>query len=362
MQVGKLFKKLGIPIINKDGKDSVQEIIIKEHAGNFPIIKDYLEYKRYKKLTSTYGVDFLKYIDQRTGRIHSSFFQILNTGRTSSSSPNLQNIVQAKPDFPEGIWWREAFKAPEGSTFVIADYNSQELRVAAHKSGDATMINVLAANGDLHRVAAAGLYNKKEEDITSAERKEGKTMNFAIMYGAGADKVSKQFKVTTKAGELLLNNYFSKFPELKRLQQETYTSSITNGYILVDSLGRRSYIDGFDKYLELKKLVKDHNCPKELKKQFRIMDGNIFRDGSNYIIQGEAALISKQAGILLRRRAKDLFKIVLLIHDEWVIECKTSDQSEAKTILSECMEEAAAMYCKSLPIPAEALVSPKWNK
>lgn len=123
-QVLKLFKSLGINVLNKDKKESVNELVIGKEAGNNPLIHDYLEYKRYSKLKSTYGLKFLKHVSPITDRIHSSFIQILSTGRCSSTSPNLQNIISGSEDFPEGHEWRKAFKAPKGRTFVIADYGS----------------------------------------------------------------------------------------------------------------------------------------------------------------------------------------------------------------------------------------------
>lgn len=103
MQVGKLFKKLGIPIKNKDGKDSVNELVIAEHQERFPIIKDYLKYKQWSKIKSTYGIKFLKYVSPITGRVHSSFLQLMATGRISSTKPNMTNIINKSENFPEGI-------------------------------------------------------------------------------------------------------------------------------------------------------------------------------------------------------------------------------------------------------------------
>lgn len=102
VQVKKLFKSLGINVSTQDGKDSVQELVIKEQEKDYPIIGDYLKYKGFSKLKSTYGAKFLKYLSP--DRIHSNFVQILSTGRTSSTSPNMQNIVSYKDDFKEGIW------------------------------------------------------------------------------------------------------------------------------------------------------------------------------------------------------------------------------------------------------------------
>lgn len=127
VQVKKLFKSLGIPItknIKGESKDSIQGTTIKQYADKFDIITPYLKYKGLEKLSTTYGIKFLKHVNSTTKRIHSSFIQNVDTGRTASSDPNLQNIKSAKPDFLEGIWWREAFECDEGYSFVISDYGS----------------------------------------------------------------------------------------------------------------------------------------------------------------------------------------------------------------------------------------------
>lgn len=370
LQVKRLFKDLGIPISINDKKsgeqkDSVQESVIAKYADKFPIIPIYLQYKGMQKLMSTYGLKFLKHVNDTTGRIHSSFVQILNTGRTASTSPNLQNVVSEKPDFPEGKWWREAFEAPEGSSLVIADYSSQELNIVADKSQDWVMLETLRNGGDLHRVAASGLYDKPEEEITGPERKNGKIVNFSIIYGAGADKLAEMFKCSKAKGKVLLDNYFRKFRKLEVLQKESFRNSIENGYISIDTLNRRSYLPDYTEYLYLSKLQYDHNTNPVLKKRFTSLTGKIFRDSANYPIQGTAASMSKYAGILLRRKEREnpgLFKILLLIHDEWILECEDDDVNEVIAILNQAMSAAADRFCTSLKIKCEAGVSKNWTK
>jgi DNA polymerase-1 len=104
-------------------KDSVQELVISEQAIDYPVITDYLAYKGLAKLNSTYGVKFLKHVSPITNRIHTSFIQVLNTGRVSSTSPNMQNIVTAKDGFKEGAWWREAFRVDDKYVLVGCDYS-----------------------------------------------------------------------------------------------------------------------------------------------------------------------------------------------------------------------------------------------
>jgi len=247
-QVGSLFKKLGINIVNKDKKESVQELVIAKQADKFPIISDYLEFKRFSKLKSTYGIKFLKYVSSITDRIHSSFLQILNTGRVSSTSPNLQNIVSGSEDFLEGAEWRKAFKAPKGRTFVIADYSQQELRVVANLASDKAMIGAYENDVDLHTLAASALYGIPIEEVTKEQRRTSKIFNFSVLYGAGVDRVADTFKVTKAKAKQLIDNYYKMFSGLKTYQEKTLVETLKNGYITVDKLGRKSWLPKFDEY------------------------------------------------------------------------------------------------------------------
>lgn len=247
-QVTKAFKILGINTKTRDKKtgllkDSVNETVIKEQAINFPIIDIYLKYKGLQKIESSYGVKFLKNVSPITGRIHTSFIQILSTGRTASTSPNMQNIITGSKEFPEGIWWREAFQPKKGNKFVIADFNSQEVRVCADKSKDAVMLDALRHGKDLHKLSAAALYNKPVEEITDTERKNGKIARFAIMYGAGGSNLAKTFGVPRKLGETMINGFYKMHPAIKKMQDNSFKFALKNGYISIDSFGRRSYVE-----------------------------------------------------------------------------------------------------------------------
>ena len=366
MQVKKLFKSIGIPIsknVKGETKDTVASTAIIRYKDQFDIITPYLRYKGFAKLSSTYGVKFLQHVSPYTGRIHSSFIQNVNTGRTASSAPNLQNIKAAKPDFPEGVWWREAFECYKGNVFIISDYSSQELNIAADKSQDETMLNALRNGEDLHRLAASGLYNKPINEITQEERKNGKIVNFSIIYGAGEDKIAEFFNCSKSKAKQLLQGYFQKFPKLKPLQDASFNRTVKNGYITIDELNRRCYVPEYEEYQWLSKNVLTDSSP-EFKKRLKALTGKIFRDSSNYIIQGQAADMSKYAGILLRREAKktDKFKIILLVHDEWLLECSSDDAEEVTTILQNCMGIAADRFCASVQIKCEAHVSINWSK
>lgn len=226
------------------------------------------------------------------------------------------------------------------------------------------MLTALRNKEDLHRLAASGLYNKPIEEITPEERKNGKIVNFSIIYGAGEDKLAEFFNCSKSKAKNLLQNYFKKFPGLKPLQDKSYNLSINNGYISIDSLNRRCYIPEYKEYLELNRLCNSHNADPVFKKRLRQLEGKIFRNSANYIIQGEAACMSKYAGVLLRRAAKETkaFKIILLIHDEWLLECSSDNVERTKDILKQCMGIAAERFCKSVQIKCDTHASKNWTK
>lgn len=354
VQVKKLFKQLGIPIKYQD-KESIAETVIKEFKDDYPIISEFLKYKRYQKLSSTYGIKFLDHVNPHTSRIHSNYMQIMSTGRTSSTNPNLQNLPTEKEGFAEGKWWKEAFRTSDN--FIIADYSQQEMRLAAHLSGDPELISIFKEDRDPHAEAASALYKVPLTQVSGPQRKNAKTFNFAIIYGTGAYKLSKTFGVSVKEGQQLIDNYYARFSYLKGFQDQNFTEALNNGYVMADTIGRKSYIQEFDRLKALEKLA---TLDPEYKKDHRKLAGEIFRTSCNYIIQGSAALIAKRAGILMRNVLKTnpgLFKIVLLEHDCWIVESKI----DVKAIIETCMRDAALQYC-SIEIPAEGLVTSKWSK
>lgn len=163
--------------------------------------------------------------------------------------------------------------------------------------------------------------------------------------------------------------YFSGYPDVKKLFDKVIKDTLQNGYITIDRLGRRSYIDNYNKYIWLRDKIAYYKTinfptPKEYIKLFLTIKGEIERTSQNYIIQGEAASITKLAGVLLRRerlKRKD-FDVILSIHDEIVLECDINKAEEIQVLLERCMFDAAAYFCKRLPIPADGIITTKWNK
>lgn len=176
-QIKPILKAKGfdLSVVDKETgelKDTINAKVIEKYNSD-PLISDYLNYKKYQKMCSTYGLAFLKNVSPVTGRIHTSIQQLKDTGRTSSTSPNLQNIKRDGP-------FRAAFKCPPGYTFVSADYSSQEVRVLAELSGDPLMIEALNSGGDFHLQTAKIAFDNPNLTSDSEERQQAKSITFLL--------------------------------------------------------------------------------------------------------------------------------------------------------------------------------------
>jgi DNA polymerase-1 len=353
--VSKVFKERSIPIEffdKKTGtiKESVSKTVLADVTDS--LVKLYLDYKATSKQSSTYGEAFLDHVNPATGRIHTSLFQIKDTGRTSSGTPNLQNIPNDKE-------YRAAFEAPEGYTFVVADYSQQEARLLAHLSQDPTFLQMFYDGLDYHLETAKKAFGDPTLTKESPERKLAKNTGFAIAFGGGAATIHQRYKVRLDRAKDLVKRYFEVYPRLKAYFEEQGDLARERGYILIDNIvKRRSYLPKWDifKFCE-RHLHLDvptyHSTYKTLRAEYQ-------RKAQNYRPQGNGASISKLAGVLLRKYSSK-FEIILLVHDEWILLCKEEDAPYVKDILERCMVEAASVY-SDLVIPAESVVTKIWNK
>lgn len=368
-QIIPVFKELGIStsIIDKENytlKDSVNALVLKKQVKRFDILETYLNYKKYQKYASTYGHSYLDAVSKHSGRIHTSFVQILETGRTSSTSPNLQNVPAR--DTKE---FRECFEAPEGKTFVLADFKNQELRVLADKANEPVMIEAFLQNRDVHLETAKVAFdnpNLTKEDI---ERDMAKAMNFLMAFGGGAQKLATAFGIAIAKAKALIEKYYREFAKLREYFDRIGKMAKQKGFIQIDDIiCRKSYIDNFTKYIQLKTYIDycysvGHKPDPNVEDSYSAIDAKIQRDAQNRPIQGTGANISKQAGILLYNHPKRyLYKIILLVHDEWILECNEQDATKVKEILEECMLQASRMFCTHLDIPADGKITKLWLK
>lgn len=366
-QVIKVFKEHGIntKVIDKETytiKDSVNVDVLRKQKAQFAVLSLYLDYKQTVKLSSTYGLKFLSNINPTTGRIHTSIRQMVETGRTSSMGPNMQNIPHSKE-------FRSCFKAPDGKVFVIADFMNQELRILADKAKEPTMLEAFRHNRDIHLETAKVLFNDPQMDKEDERRRIAKNVNFLCAFGGGMMTLSTKYGVEKEMARYIIKLYYEQFSALKEYFDKVGASAKEKGYIVIDDvIGRKSYLENYhefrayDTYMRSSKLLGVRPLHK-LEDKFSEISAKIQRDAQNRPIQGTGANISKRAGILLYNHPrKHLYKIILLIHDEWLLECSESDAEEVKQILEECMLEASKVYCKNITIPGEGKISKTWVK
>jgi DNA polymerase-1 len=399
-QVIGLFKDLGINTKTKDKKtgmmkDSVDAKVLISQANKFPIIKMFTDYQQASKLTSTYGENVLRQIHTNTGRIHTSFRQLMDTGRMSCGGTdrlrgiellNLQNV-------PADEAHRSCFVPEKGNKMIVADYSGQESVVFANFSKDAEIIAFYKQGmSDMHAFIAQKIYPELEElslkEIKSKhkdKRQNAKAAGFAIQYGGVGATIAGNLNLTSEEGEAIYNGYFKAFPGIKNYFAKCKNSALSKGYIELNPVSKRkSFIDFYETYKEYDKQTKEpafwedyrtHKAEdssmfnshyKPLIREYFKYKGMIERKSLNYPIQGSSAEITKFAALkffdtLIEMDLLNVVKICNIVHDEIVIECPEKWAPEMAQILQSCMEEAGKPFCKIVPLKAEPCITSFWN-
>lgn len=333
-----LFEKLGL----KSGKKTktgystsvdVLEKLSKEHA----IIPLILEYRQLTKLNSTYVEGMSAYIEA-DGRIHGKFNQTVTaTGRLSSTEPNLQNIPTR---LPLGREIRKVFIPNDGFVFLDADYSQIELRVLAHLSGDATLIEAYNKDSDIHTITASEVFDVPMEEVTDLMRRKAKAVNFGIVYGISSFGLGQGLDISRKEAEGYIEKYFNTYGNVKSFLENTVSEAKKNSYT-VTMFGRRRPIP-------------------ELKSSNYMTRSFGERAAMNSPIQGTAADIIKIAMINVNKELKSRgFKsrLVLQVHDELLIETAKEELDEVKQILVSKMMEAANL---SVPLIVDVNCGDSW--
>jgi len=388
-QVKPLFKDLGVNItIKVKGveKESVEAPVLVKQKKDFPIIPLYLDYKKWEKDCSTYGLSFLNHVNKNTGRIHTNFTQCVDTGRMASGGTNkatkekyinFQNIPRTpeKENRIEGmIYARECITSQiNDNTLVNADYSGQENVVLTNKSQDPDLIQFYKDDlGDFHSFVASKVYPELRDlslsDIKKhhkGKRYMAKTAGFALAYGGTGWTVANNLGISEQEGNKLEQAYFEAFPGLKQYFDNCEKRTLRQGYILIDDLlGTKFYISGFGKFQELK-----HNftkLSKEEKAYYYRWKGVLRRNSLNYPVQGCSANITKIAVIyfykwILQNNYQNIVKIINQIHDEISCECPKDIAQQVANKLQECMEKAGDIYCKIVPLKAEPEITEYWS-
>ncbi|HMR42951.1 MAG TPA: DNA polymerase, partial [Saprospiraceae bacterium] len=311
-----------------------------ELSTEYPFVADILTFRGLSKLKSTYVDALPTQINPKTGRVHSSFNQALAaTGRLSSNNPNLQNIpIKTK----EGARVREAFvPRDENHLLLSADYSQVELRIIAEISGDKAMIEAFQNNQDIHKATAARVYGVPFDQVTSEQRRNAKTVNFSIIYGAGATNVSQQLGIKRTEAKELIDNYFREYQGLKDYMENTVESARSTGYVKT-LLGRRRYLRDIDSRNSLAR-------------------SNAERVAINTPIQGTAADLIKVAMINIHKALKEKglqTKMILQVHDELVFDVPKDELEKVKPIIHDLMSNAIPNL--QVPILVEMGVGNNW--
>ena len=307
---------------------------LREHH---PVIEEIIKYRELSKLDSTYAAGLVRSI-RNDDRIHTTFTQAMtNTGRLSSTEPNLQNIP-IRSD--EGSRLREAFTASEGCVLVDADYSQIELRLLASLSGDEIMCSAFNEGEDIHRRTAAKVFGLNEDAVTHKMRSIAKTVNFSIIYGISDYGLATDLGIGYKEASTLIKEYENQFPGIMKYLNGLKENGEKNGYVETE-FGRKRILS-------------------ELKSQNRNVRNFGFRAAMNTPIQGTAADIIKIAmnkvNSALEKELPDA-KLVMQVHDELIVECAEKDADKASEILKREMEAAAVL---SVPLVAEVGTGKDW--
>ncbi|HMV22869.1 MAG TPA: DNA polymerase I [Saprospiraceae bacterium] len=334
-QVGEiLFDRMKIPYRWKktaSGQYSTDEEKLTELSYEFDFVNTILEHRKLSKLKSTYVDALPNMINPKTGRIHSSFNQARTaTGRLSSENPNLQNI----PIRDEaGRHIRKAFiPRDENHLLISADYSQIELRLIAEMAGEQAMLEAFQANQDIHAATAAKVYGVPLHEVTSDQRRNAKTVNFSIIYGAGATNLSQQLKIKRAEAKELIDQYFNQYKDLKAYMDNTVEFARKNGYVTT-LLGRRRYLRDIDSRNSLAR-------------------SNAERMAINSPVQGSAADMIKIAMINIQKALSESnfkTKMILQVHDELVFDVPVSEADKVSELIRNKMIHAIP----SLKVPIE---------
>ena len=335
-----LFEKLQLPVVKKTktGPSTDADVLEQLAAMGHELPRLILEYRELQKLKNTYVDTLPLRVNQKTGRIHTSFNQAgAATGRLSSAEPNLQNIP-VRTLRGEAI--RAGFVPREGWVFLVADYSQIELRIMAHLSGDPAFIEAFHQGGDIHRQTAALIFNVPPEQVTGDMRARAKTINFATIYGQGAFALSRQLGISLEDARGFIAKYFERFSGVRSFLDRQIELARQQGY--VETLfKRRRYIP-------------------ELKERNFSLRAYGERNAQNSPLQGSAADLIKLAMVRIHHAIREqglTGRMLLQVHDELVFEAPPEEVEAMSLVVREHMENVVTLR---VPLVVDIGVGPNW--
>ncbi|MFH1414158.1 MAG: DNA polymerase I [Candidatus Omnitrophota bacterium] len=335
-----LFEKLKLPVIkrSKTGPSTDEEVLRNlEKLHRLPGLL--LEYRQLMKLKTTYIDTLPELVDTATGKLHTSFNQAgTETGRLSSSNPNLQNIP-VKTELGRSI--RGAIIASGDKDFLLScDYSQIELRILAHLSGDKTLIEAFRNDRDIHRATAKLIYGCEESEVSDDMREVAKRVNFGIIYGLTSYGLSRDLRIGIEEAQTFIDTYFARYPKVKDYIREQVSKAQKDGFVST-MLGRRRYIPEInDKNQTIREFAK--------------------RKAINTPVQGSASDLIKSAMIQIHQQIKsrDLrAAMVLQVHDELVFDLPVKELKEVKDLVKDRMEN---VFKLAVPIKVDMKKGKNW--
>ncbi|TCO10987.1 DNA polymerase I [Natronoflexus pectinivorans] len=323
----------------KSGQYTTNEEVLQKLKDKHPIIPKILEQRGLKKLLSTYVHALPKLVVKDTDRLHTSYNQALVvTGRLSSSNPNLQNIP-IRDD--EGREIRKAFTVTDDNhVFLSADYSQVELRLMAHLSKDAHMLEAFNRGDDIHAATAARIFSVPQEEVTSDMRRKAKTANFGIIYGISAFGLSERLNIPRGEAKSIIDGYFENFEGVKVYMEESIRLARDKGFVET-IFGRKRYLP-------------------DINSRNAVVRGMAERNAINAPIQGTAADIIKMAMVKIQQELNSggyKTKMILQVHDELNFEVPKEELADVKKLVRSSMESACEL---SVPLVVDMGEGRNW--
>ena len=336
-----LFEKMQLPVLRKTptGQPSTAEDVLEELAESYRLPRLILEHRSLSKLKSTYTDKLPEQINEKTGRVHTSYHQaVAATGRLSSQDPNLQNIPIRTP---EGRRIRQAFIAPPGCVLLAADYSQIELRIMAHLSEDDGLLSAFASDKDIHQATAAEVLGVPIDAVTPEQRRSAKAVNFGLIYGMSAFGLAKQLGIPRGTAQEYIDLYFARYPGVRRYMEQTRAYAREKGFVET-VFGRRLYLP-------------DINARN---KQFQQAAE---RAAINAPMQGTAADIIKRAMISVDRMCTETrgARLIMQVHDELVLEVEQTRVEEVTAAIRGHMMGAAELR---VPLKVDVGTGMNWDE
>ncbi len=337
-----LYERLGLPVLKKTpkGQPSTAEPVLQDLARDYELPQVIMAYRSLSKLKSTYTDKLPAQINQKTGRVHTSYHQaVAATGRLSSSDPNLQNIPIRTA---EGRRIRQAFVAPSGRCIVAADYSQIELRIMAHLSGDEGLTAAFADNRDIHRATAAEVFGVGVDEVSDEQRRNAKAINFGLIYGMSAFGLGRQLGISRTLAQDYIDRYFTRYPGVLDYMNRTREQGRDAGFVET-VFGRRLYLPEINARHAQRRQAAE-------------------RTAINAPMQGTAADIIKRAMIAvdgwLASAGLDAL-MIMQVHDELVFEVAEEAAEALVEGVSERMEAAASL---AVPLVVEIGNGANWDE